>query len=323
MKKQYFYIVFMLYSLFQGISDSTAQGKLNAAQSKEMTDRHNYWRAQLGISPLVWSDEIASYAQAWADELAAKGCKMKHRTNGKYGENIFWASGMKITSAFVTDDWASERQYFDHKTQECADGEVCGHYTQQIWENTKKIGCGMAKCSNGAEIWVCNYDPAGNYMGEKVYTPNGGSTNTGNEKMQTNDTQITDNQSSEAIFYDIQSLQTNQCLNVKQSMEEERSPVILWQVEPNPNSKWALEEVEENIYKITVLHSGLCLAVNMGKLETVTFSNKREQLWEIQAVGEGSSIKSKANNKYLAVRAGRIVWLNTLQGNATTWLIGL
>ncbi len=172
MKKHYFYIIFTLYFLFQLVPNSVAQSKLNAAQAKEMTDRHNYWRAQLGISPLVWSDEIASYAQEWANKLANENCQMKHRTiDRKYGENIFWASGMTITPAFVTDDWASERRDFNHKTQKCRSGKVCGHYTQQIWENTKKIGCGMAKCSNGAEIWVCSYDPPGNYVGEKVYTP--------------------------------------------------------------------------------------------------------------------------------------------------------
>lgn len=322
-------IVIIMLSLL-GYSVGLAQSKLNAAQAKEMTDRHNYWRASLGIPPLTWSDEVAQYAQAWANELAASSCKLNHRRNGKYGENLFWASGMKITPAFVTDDWASEREHFDHKTQTCANGEVCGHYTQQIWEETTKIGCGMAKCSNGAEIWVCNYDPAGNYVGEKVYTPNrnNGSTNLPNANNNTNSNNLlnindqTTNDQEETVeteFFDILSLQTNQCLNVKESMDDEGSPVILWQQESESNSKWNVEQVANNTYKITVMHSGLCLSVDVGKLVTTSFENRKEQLWELQETDGGYAIKSKANSRYLAVRAGRIVWVNAMQGKATTW----
>jgi hypothetical protein len=45
----------------------------------------------------------------------------------------------------------------------------CGHYTQIIWRNTTEVGCGMATCSNGSEIWVCNYNPPGNYLRQNAY----------------------------------------------------------------------------------------------------------------------------------------------------------
>jgi len=38
-----------------------------------------------------------------------------------------------------------------------------------FWRNTKKVGWGVAKCKNGSYIIVANYDPPGNYMGEKAY----------------------------------------------------------------------------------------------------------------------------------------------------------
>lgn len=37
-----------------------------------------------------------------------------------------------------------------------------GHYTQMVWENSTKIGCGYAQCDN-IYYFVCNYAPAGNF----------------------------------------------------------------------------------------------------------------------------------------------------------------
>ena len=49
---------------------------------------------------------------------------------------------------------------------------VCGHYTQIVWKNTERIGCGKATSrQNGlfTVYWVCQYDPSGNYVGQKPY----------------------------------------------------------------------------------------------------------------------------------------------------------
>lgn len=51
-------------------------------------------------------------------------------------------------------------------------GEKTGHFTQLVWQNTTKVGCGAVECNNdaknGAKGWfvVCEYDPAGNVIGE-------------------------------------------------------------------------------------------------------------------------------------------------------------
>lgn len=144
---------------------------------KEVVERHNYWRAKLGIGPVKWSDELARFAQEWANELARRGCNtLEHRPyNGKfaqkYGENIYMSQGMSNTPTLVIDDFAAEQQCFDHKTQTCKNScGICGHYTQIIWEKTTEVGCAMVRCGD-TEIWVCNYNPPGNYSGQKPYTP--------------------------------------------------------------------------------------------------------------------------------------------------------
>lgn len=141
---------------------------------KGMVERHNYWRARVGVGPLAWSDDLARFAQEWANELQRRNCEMEHRPrsgkfNQKYGENIYWCSGMNATPTAVVDSWASELEFYNEETLECK-GEwwKCGHYTQLVWSGTTQVGCAMVKCGN-EEIWVCNYNPPGNYVGEKPY----------------------------------------------------------------------------------------------------------------------------------------------------------
>ncbi|HEY0137652.1 MAG TPA: CAP domain-containing protein [Nannocystis sp.] len=149
-----------------------------ASSSKEsgrfagMTAAHNRVRARLKIAPLEWSPELARFAQKWADKLARKGCDLQHRPRTgpdaqRYGENIFAISGAPATADDVVDAWAAEVKFYNAKANRCKG--VCGHYTQVVWRNSERVGCGMATCGDDTEVWVCNYDPRGNYNGERPY----------------------------------------------------------------------------------------------------------------------------------------------------------
>jgi pathogenesis-related protein 1 len=74
-----------------------------------------------------------------------------------------------ITPTQAIDSWGSEKENYSYATNSCAAGKVCGHYTQIIWESTTEIGCGTAVCADNTQIWVCNYSPAGNFVGKKPY----------------------------------------------------------------------------------------------------------------------------------------------------------
>ncbi|MDC0668454.1 CAP domain-containing protein [Nannocystis radixulma] len=136
-----------------------------------ITAAHNSVRAALGIPGLTWSPSVAQFAQQWADKLKAQGCIMQHRPfqgadAQKYGENIFSSWGYEPTAQDVVNDWVSEEADYDYETNTCSG--VCGHYTQVVWRNSKRLGCGMAVCDD-KQVWVCNYDPAGNIWGEWPY----------------------------------------------------------------------------------------------------------------------------------------------------------
>jgi len=149
-----------------------------------IVEAHNAVRAEVTeteepLPDLLWSDELASVAQGYANELADMGCRMVHSQNS-FGENLAWYAGMFATPDDVVQGWASELDCYtfgtflkgDSCTRACDRSSGCGHYTQLVWRNTSLVGCGVADCDEGfthQEIWVCNYDPPGNYIGQKPY----------------------------------------------------------------------------------------------------------------------------------------------------------
>lgn len=40
-----------------------------------------------------------------------------------------------------------------------------GHFTQVVWRDSTELGVGMARNRNGEVYVVCNYNPAGNFLG--------------------------------------------------------------------------------------------------------------------------------------------------------------
>ena len=145
-----------------------------------MTEAHNAIRAQVSASPalpnLKWSQELADVAESYAAEIA-QSCSLVH-SGGPYGENIAMFGGGDATAAEVVNLWASEKSCYtygtfktgDSCTSACDRSGGCGHYTQVVWRDTEVVGCGLAACANGrGEMWVCNYDPPGNFIGKVPY----------------------------------------------------------------------------------------------------------------------------------------------------------
>jgi len=126
---------------------------------------HNSVRRSVGVAPLVWSERLADFAREWADYLAMHH-NFFHRRNSPYGENLFEITSASAAPAEVVKDWASESRDYQYRSNTCRG--VCGHYTQIIWRDTKRVGCAAAR-GGRTEIWVCNYDPPGNFIGRRPY----------------------------------------------------------------------------------------------------------------------------------------------------------
>lgn len=133
-----------------------------------MLAAHNAVRAGVGVPDLVWDDALVTVSAEWAASLSTRGCIMEHNYDSPYGENLYWST-FNSTPQQVVDAWASEVEFYDYDSNECEPGEMCGHYTQLVWDSTERVGCAMVECTDGSELWMCSYDPAGNWVGEKPY----------------------------------------------------------------------------------------------------------------------------------------------------------
>ena len=110
--------------------------------------------------------QIAAYAQNYANQRKGD-CRLIH-SGGRYGENLAGSTG-DLSGTDAVRLWVNEKADYNYNSNSCASGKVCGHLTQVVWKNTKRIGCAKVRCNNGGTFIICNYDPPGNYVGQKPY----------------------------------------------------------------------------------------------------------------------------------------------------------
>ena len=136
----------------------------------EILAAHNRVRGDLRVpaTPLRWSSSLAREAHSVAAE-----CRFRH-SHGPHGENLY-ARAQPTRPRRVVKAWAGEASDFSLASNRCADDEICGHYTQMIWGDSRAVGCAVHQCSTGSPfdgwtewtLWVCEYDPPGNIRGQR------------------------------------------------------------------------------------------------------------------------------------------------------------
>jgi uncharacterized protein YkwD len=168
-------------------------GKFTEQEKNEILRLHNVERSLVGAEPLVWDTSLEEYAQEWASSKKQNG--MQHRVhaerlpshNKNYGENLAWgASSEPLTNTdslnSAVTGWNSEKK--DYQCGQPFRGnepDAIGHYTQVVWPSTKAVGCGIdvatytdVNSDPGYKYQkrvVCNYYPAGNYIGQTPVPP--------------------------------------------------------------------------------------------------------------------------------------------------------
>jgi pathogenesis-related protein 1 len=157
---------FLLVALFYTSFSKAQNAHLpNAEQIQQLLAEHNKYRKEVSVPPLVWSESLSKEAYKWAQSLKKNRCGFYHsKTN--YGENLWKGTTGYYSIADVIKSWGSEKKDYNYTNNSCKG--VCGHYTQMVWKNTTEVGCAAIEC-NGMTLWVCNYNPPGNYRGQKPY----------------------------------------------------------------------------------------------------------------------------------------------------------
>ena len=150
------------------VDKNTSKVGLSEKEQIAILKYHNKIRKNVNLTPLVWSIELAQYARKWAFNLANNGCKLQHSSDSKYGENLFMGTLGHYTVVDGVKSWAKEKANYSGVALNSANWRKAGHYTQMVWHNTTELGCATTACNNNL-IMVCNYNPAGNYMGQKPY----------------------------------------------------------------------------------------------------------------------------------------------------------
>ncbi|XP_048420110.1 pathogenesis-related protein 1-like [Pyrus x bretschneideri] len=132
---------------------------------QDFLNSHNSACATVGVGPLMWEDNIARFAQNHANQRIGD-CNLTH-SNGLYGENLSTISTADLPRVKAVDRWEAEKVDYNYESNSCADGKMCGHYRQVVWNMIVRLGCAKVRCSSGGTFIGCNYDPPGNYQDEK------------------------------------------------------------------------------------------------------------------------------------------------------------
>lgn len=93
---------------------------------------------------------------------------MQHRSNCKFGENIyyFYSSDENhvVHGKDSVDCWYEEIHKHTFFKEPASMGT--GHFTQVVWKDSKELGVGVCKNTQGQVFVVANYDPPGNFVGK-------------------------------------------------------------------------------------------------------------------------------------------------------------
>ena len=202
--------------------------QLSQSQRDAILKAHNSYRnkvasgnqtAALGASlpqasnmkELIWDTELETLAQNWVNTNPTSHNENRvvpSAPDDYVGENIYWANkgnsrpivpGSFNVEAGVT-SWFGEVKFYDGNVAELGSEtttQVIGHFTQIIWADTLRIGCGISDCvtKSGSITYykeavslVCDYRTGGNWDGAAIYLP--GPAGSGCEKHSKNYTSL-------------------------------------------------------------------------------------------------------------------------------------
>ncbi|XP_038901719.1 STS14 protein [Benincasa hispida] len=142
-----------------------------SAAASEYLEAHNRARAEVGVEPLQWSQNLANLTDRLVRfQRNQKGCGFAELSGSRYGGNQMWARGQILTPRAAVEGWVKEKAFYNHTSNTCVGDHHCGVYTQVVWRKSAEVGCAQATCrKEGISLTICFYNPPGNVVGESPY----------------------------------------------------------------------------------------------------------------------------------------------------------
>ncbi|VDO62405.1 unnamed protein product [Haemonchus placei] len=166
------------------------------AVRQHIIDMHNYRRSRLAqglvpngttgkrlpagtdIAQLKYNMELERAAQAYANNCPTGLSSVASRPGtGEIYQSLpsNKLAIMDVISRALKASWHpvwivgfSDTLEFVQRLEETPNAPIM--FTQMAWGNTTEVGCGAARCSSNTTV-ICRYNPRGNTVGQKIYTP--------------------------------------------------------------------------------------------------------------------------------------------------------
>ncbi|XP_039941623.1 peptidase inhibitor 16 [Hirundo rustica] len=147
---------------------------LSDEEKKIILDEHNKYRSQVSppakaMMKMIWDTDLEVAAQ-----IHAKNCIWGQ--NGGRGRANLFATASALDVKLAIEEWNREWKFYNLKTSECDPRQTCDNYTQVVWAETTRVGCGKSSCkkidgikTENAQLLVCKYYPPGNRKDKLPY----------------------------------------------------------------------------------------------------------------------------------------------------------
>ncbi|KAL7299645.1 hypothetical protein TKK_0007407 [Trichogramma kaykai] len=180
-------------TVFDGLTDEEKRAivdehnrlRMKVARGEEFRGAPGPQPKPVRMETLVWDNKLAEAAQKLAYQCEMKHDKCRHYPEESVGQNLASIErsdpqqirGLSVVKEMVN-RWYEEVKYYNRNSVKSfnslygAGGKQTGHYTQLVWAETNRVGCGAMKYFQGGYykmLLVCNYAPAGNVQGMPVY----------------------------------------------------------------------------------------------------------------------------------------------------------
>ena len=170
------------------INEIRSQVALGTIEDNDGSD--GSWPVATNMQRMQWDENLAAVAQNYADECtfahnSSRGADYALLTglsNPMVGENIAarWSSRTTdsaealtaLETAFAGWNGESSLWHYDTINDESWAAGI-GHFTQHVWAETTRVGCGQAWCIDDGwnmVFTVCNFYIAGNWTNYYPYT---------------------------------------------------------------------------------------------------------------------------------------------------------